>query len=664
MLKARLSVILGLSILFSFLPSTAWSWETPNFSVVRFGASTNDVPNGITTDSAGNSYVVGYFAGSTDFNPSAASESATSLGLADAFISKYSPTGAFIWAKYFGGVQDDQIIAVATDSNDNLYVTGTFYQTVDFDYTSGVESITANGSGTDVFIAKISSNGDRVWTKTIGGTANDTAYAISTDSNGNVIIVGNYFSTMDFDPGAGTATLSSGGGYSDIFALKLNTNGEFIWVKTAPNSQSNDEARGVATFPNGDVVIVGGFGANTVAADFDPGPGTFTLSAGSVNHNIFIWKLNADGSFGWAKGIGNSATADRAYAVAVDSSSNVYTTGAFQSVAPFSSAGDTLTAQASYDAFLTKHDMSGNIIWVKQLAGSSAEYGRSIVLDSSSNLYVSGQFNGTIDLDPGATTSTFTSAGQYDAFVTKLSSIGNYLWGKSLGSTGNDVFVSSRVDRNQNILTTGYISAAFSITANSNTLSVAYDGAVDALYFCLDAEGNYSCNISSSSSNSASSDENTQRQKREEHERAVTKARVELVSTISTGQALTLDNLIAAELPRVSSKFLPLINTEISKELIGSSIDILTLTRIVKRYEVIERIEPQSNVYYSELLQSGIVETSSSFSTLIVLQLKKLPVESRDSLVEVRDAVASIERKFVERKLLLEKIIARINSRK
>jgi hypothetical protein len=662
MQKSRVIAVLLLTCFFATLSGSAHAWENPAFTVATFGSSTNEVPNAVATDSLGNIFVAGYFAGTTDFDPSSAVDSATSNGLGDAFIAKYSPTGSLIWSQEFGGSEDDQIIAMAIDTSNNIYVTGTFKTTVDFDYTAGSESVTANGSGTDIFVSKITSNGARLWTKTFGGNnANDTAYAISVDASGNVISTGVFQGTVDFDPGAGTSSVASSGSFNDIYVQKLNTNGEFIWVKTLANSQSNDEARGIATFSNGDVAIVGGFGANTIATDFDPGSGVFGLLAGSVNHNIFIWKLNSDGTFGWAKSVGNAATADRAYAVTIDSNSNVYTTGAFQSSAAFSPAGETLTAQAGYDAFVTKHNSSGEFQWVKHFAGSGNEYGRSLATDSASNVYVTGAFSASLDLNPNAGSNLVNTVGATDLFISKMNSSGDYLWAKNLGSTSTDTFITSAIDINQNYFTTGYVSGSVAITSNSSTLNTPFTGAVDGLFLCLTSAGDFSCG-SSTASSSISSDEQ-QRISREERERAVQKARNEVSSMLISGLPLTRESLAAADFSGVTDRNIALINADIDSISKREAIDLTTISKIVKKYELLGRVESKGIFYFAELLQSGLVSNLSPHRTMILIQLRNLPRESVDTEEELKAAIVAIEKVYLDRNLRFQEVMARIKSR-
>ncbi len=132
---------------------------------------------------------------------------------------------------------------------------------------------------------------------------------------------------------------------------------------------------------------------------------------------------NAD--FVWAKSIGG-ILADIGRSVAVDASGNVYTTGDFQSTADFDPGPGTfnLTSAGSNDIFISKLDALGNFVWAKSMGGALRDMGNSIKVDSSGNLHLTGNFQGTADFDPSAGTSNLTSAGDFDAFIVKLSQSG------------------------------------------------------------------------------------------------------------------------------------------------------------------------------------------------------------------------------------------------
>ena len=129
-------------------------------------------------------------------------------------------TGDFEWAKGMGGTSDDVGNAIAIDAAGNVYTTGGFYSTVDFDPGAGAFNLASIGNR-DIFVSKLDSSGNFVWAKRMGGTDYDKGNAIAVDAAGNVYTTGNFYSTADFDPGAGAFNLTSAGNW-DIFVSKLS----------------------------------------------------------------------------------------------------------------------------------------------------------------------------------------------------------------------------------------------------------------------------------------------------------------------------------------------------------------------------------------------------------------------------------------------------------
>ena len=174
-----------------------------NFVWARsFGGTSTDTGNAIAVDAAGNVYTTGYFKGIADFDPGAGTSNLTAVGNQDVFVSKLDSSGNFVWAKSFGAGSDDDATGVAVDASGNVYTTGTFRSTVDFDPGAGVSNLTAVQP--DVFVSKLDSSGNFVWAKSFGGTSTDNGNAIAIDASGNVYTTGYFYVTADFDPGAGT----------------------------------------------------------------------------------------------------------------------------------------------------------------------------------------------------------------------------------------------------------------------------------------------------------------------------------------------------------------------------------------------------------------------------------------------------------------------------
>jgi len=134
------------------------------------------------------------------------------------------------WAKSMGGTNLEESVSIAVDDSGNIYTTGYFQGTTDFDPGLGTFNLTSAGVQ-DIFISKLDASGNFVWAKSIGEISTDIGYSIAIDVSGNVYTAGYFYGTADFDPGAGTFNLTSAGG-QDIFISKLDASGNFVWAKS------------------------------------------------------------------------------------------------------------------------------------------------------------------------------------------------------------------------------------------------------------------------------------------------------------------------------------------------------------------------------------------------------------------------------------------------
>lgn len=382
----------------------------------RIGGVSADVESSsIAIDASGNIYTTGVFAGTADFDPGAPTVNLSSAVNGAIFISKLDAFGNFIWAKNFGGALKSSGASIAVDASGNVHTTGYFEGTADFD--PGVGTFNLTSAGSDIFISKLDVLGNFVWAKNIGGGGGfNEGNGLAVDVLGNVYTTGDFEGTADFDPGAGTFNITSNG-LADIFVSKLDVSGNFVWAKNM-GGNSDDFGFSIAINATGNVHTTGQFSGT---ADFDPGAGTVNLvSAGS--NDIFISKLNSSGDFVWAKNLGGNFN-DVGISIVSDASGDVYTTGTFLGTADFDpgSGSFNLTSAGMEDIFISKLNAAGNFVWAINMGGTNTDYGISIAVDASGNVYNTGYFYGTADFDPGAGTVLFTSAGFSDIFILKFS---------------------------------------------------------------------------------------------------------------------------------------------------------------------------------------------------------------------------------------------------
>jgi hypothetical protein len=382
----------------------------------QLGSTMSDCGNAIAVDKKGNVYTTGYFAGTVDFDPGAGTYNLTATGSSNMFISKLDSAGNFIWAKSIVGAGTCIGNAIAVDTLGNVYTTGPFTSTIDFDPGTATLNMTATGAK-DVFISKLDTAGNLVWAKQIGGDGITVPNAIAVDNSGNVYTTGFFYSTVDFDPGAGVSNLTAVG-YNDIFVSKLDNAGNYVWAKQFGGS-SYELGFGIAVDQSNNIYTTGYF-YNTV--DFDPNAGTYNMT-NTGTYDMFISKLDAVGNFIWAKQFGGTLYAE-GHSIKTDASGNVYTTGLFQGSIDFdpSSSAYNLVSVGSYDIFISKLDPAGNFVWAKGMGGAAEDYGHCITVDPSENVYTTGSFLRTVDFDPDAGVYNLTPTGSSsDIFVHKIS---------------------------------------------------------------------------------------------------------------------------------------------------------------------------------------------------------------------------------------------------
>lgn len=370
------------------------------------------------------------------------------------FVSKLDSAGHFVWAKQFGGTNIAGY-AIAIDTAGNVYTTGFFQHTADFDPGAAAFNLTA-ANGANIFVSKLDNNGNFVWARKFGGGFNSyaTGFGIAVDISGNVYTIGQFDYTVDFDGGPGVANLTANG-FEDIFISKLDVDGNLSWVKQIGDNY-NETGTAITLDVSGNLLVTGYFQGDV---DFDPGNGITQLSAvGSID--IFVAKYDADGNSIWARSMGGTLN-DISLSIAVDLAGNVYTTGYFFGTCDFNPAGGgyPLNSFGEADIFVTKLYANGGFAWTKQMGGPNEDRSFGITVDGAGNVYTIGDFQGTADFDPGIGQYNFTSKGGQDIFISKLNNSGNFLWAKRIGSANEDIGYSIKTDTANNIYSTGYFSS-------------------------------------------------------------------------------------------------------------------------------------------------------------------------------------------------------------
>ena len=450
------------------------------------------VANGITTcaeddkwwgvdASSTHIYVVGEFCGTTTITDGlgATTSIQTSDDIAspgdasdDIFVAKLNFQGGLVWIKTLGGAQGtDKPDAVAADPAGNVFVGGQFKGTVDFDPGAGTANLTADAdesvSNQDAFVVSLDANGEYRWAKRLGGD-NDEDWVERLEADANYVYVAAELESdidgvhmddnnadSEFDARANGGSDGSGAASNEDFVViqRLNSaDGSVSWSSVfLPTSASSSGAGGgiedidvmdIAIDSSG-AVYLAGFFQHTL--DVDPARDnavSLTVLGDRNDKDGYVIKLDASGDLVWATAIGQANSLDSADALVVTSGANasVYVTGDFENTIDADGRGvsgagggaETLTSAGNDDVFILQLNSSGVLVWAEAIGGAYYDTGDALARDSNNNIYVSGKYKGTSDIDPTdavleVSTEDFLqeqSTDGTDLFVAKLSSAG------------------------------------------------------------------------------------------------------------------------------------------------------------------------------------------------------------------------------------------------
>lgn len=417
----------------SLFAATAISHAQTYSWAKKMGSSTQDEGRALAVDNSGNVYLGGIFTGTADFDPSNGTLNLTALGgTGDIFIAKYSANGALVWAKPLGGSGNEELLDLKTDAQGNLYITGYFEGTVDFDGGPNQSNRTVAG-GSDIFLAKYGNSGNLLWVNVIGGTSFDVGRDLAFDLNGNIVVAGSFSgANVDFDPGNGTANLSGTG--QDVFVATYDPAGNYLNA-FAFGGGNADYANAVEVSSTGNYIVGGAF---QFSADFDPTGGTNTINSVGLE-DVFIASFTPAGNPVFAKTLGSTQTDDLTDLELFND--EIFITGYFQGQMDFDPGNGTsnLTPGGSSDAFYAKYTSNGNYVFAFRIGGTGSDGGSAISFDYLGNAHLLGYFSGSnVDFDPSGGSATLNSSGQTDIFLARYDNNGGYIGRFKIGSNGSE----------------------------------------------------------------------------------------------------------------------------------------------------------------------------------------------------------------------------------
>jgi Secretion system C-terminal sorting domain len=314
----------------------------------KFGGSLPDRGFGIDLDQNGNIFATGTFRGILDVEPFVSTDNITSVGSDDIFVVKFNSLGEFQWSKAMGSTQDEFATEIKVASAGNVFFSGYFQNTVDFNPGTATSNATSLGIS-DGFVCALDNNGIFLWKKTIGGTGIDKIEDIDIDPSGNIVAGGTFSSTVDLSAGSALQIRTSSG-QEDIFITKFSPSGGYLTAYYAGGTQA-DLLTSVDVDLGGNVFF-GGVFSGTCEFDFIGGGNLKT----AVGNDGFVGRLDGSSILAWVNVVGASQT-DQVKDVCATAAGRVVCTGSFQQTVDFDTSSDNF--------LLTATDNRSDAFWLK-----------------------------------------------------------------------------------------------------------------------------------------------------------------------------------------------------------------------------------------------------------------------------------------------------------
>ncbi len=391
----------------------------------QFGTAGSDKAWGVGTDTTGNIYLAGETAGGLDGN--------TSAGLLDLFLVKYNAAGIKQWTRQLGTSANETARGLAVDGSGNIYLTG---------WTGGGLDGNVSAGSDDLFLVKYDAAGVKQWTRQLGTTAVDEAFAVAVDGSGNVYLTGRTQGGLDGNTNVGG---------QDLFLVKYDNTGIKQWTRQLGTAGS-ESARGVAV-DGGDVYVTGRTGEGLDG----------NISAGDAD--LFLIKYDTAGNKQWTRQLGTTVF-DSPQSVAA-SGGSIYVTG-------YTGGGlDGNISAGSFDLFLVKYDATGVKQWTRQLGTTAVDETSDVAVNAGGNVYLVGATGGNLDGN--------TSSGGSDLFLIKYDAAGVKQWTRQLGTSATDEGLSVALNTGGEIYIVG--DTGGNLDGNSSA------GGVDSFLVKYDSSG-------------------------------------------------------------------------------------------------------------------------------------------------------------------------------
>ncbi len=458
------------------------------------GASGPEQGKDVVVDENGNAFVTGYFFSTANFGLYwSMSDSKTSAGYEDAYVTKVNADDSYGWTARFGGTSHDFSEGLALDREGNLIVAGYFQGTVDFGQDLAASDSKTSAGDYDCFVTKLGTDRSYKWTRRIGGNYIEKCFGVATDKTGNIYVTGSFLSDgINFAEDFGGSDIKSRSG-SDIFVTKILPDGSYGWTRkiggNGGNTVQDESGRSITTDADANVYLTGRFYS---AVNFAEDWGGEDMKSSGGNDDIFITRINADGSYGWTRRMGGGGYDEEGRAIAVDRNGVVYVAGRFRGTVNFAQdwgGSDSKTSSVYYNGYITRIKADGSYGWTRRFYCNYYSSVEDLVTDAAGNVYLAGYWNissgnsTTVNFaqDFGGTDVKNAFSGGLEAFMTKINSDGTYGWTKAIRSPGyDDAGLGIAVDLDGDLWLTGYFQGSVNFALDWGTSDTRTANFVDA----------------------------------------------------------------------------------------------------------------------------------------------------------------------------------------
>lgn len=462
-------------IFFSFLAfhfiSNAQYWGK-----CTFGQYTNEAVD-VEVDASHNLYVVGYVTGETAFETNQVVQSA--LGNGDIYVAKYNASGTLIWKKTFGGNFSDRGVDLAIGPDNNIIITGQYFGTVNFD----TYTINSVNQTKDIFLAKLNPSGLTLWARSEGGNMADNAYGVTVDSQNNVILTGQFQGTANIANSSFTSAIDPNTGlYAfDLFISKYSSTGTPIWSKNG-FAEYDDRGLAAATDSQNNIYFTGQFSKNFLFNG---------QTYPNLGYNIgFLCKLSPSGQtlfFNQMKG-GMTLPFD----LELNDLEEVIVSGDYIGNLNYydNNGMHGITNPYLRKIFVLKTDVNGNYTWSYSLGSNNEITAKSVSIDASKNIYVTGSFRCDLSEIQDNSTIIFNSVGYKDVFLMKVRNTGTLEYIKQAGGKMDDDGLGVALFGNNQPYVCGSFTKDFNIPSNYTNITT-YPGNYSLHYYYSEAPHAY-----------------------------------------------------------------------------------------------------------------------------------------------------------------------------